>query len=352
MAARTLECRSVESSRRAMTEPPVIVLHLYSPKARKRILNRLKAQRRPDGTEVYLGSYNINPDDIEVLKQEAIPNVHYAPTFHLAANENLDLKAARPRPPGAPHCSSKELDGPIPKHPQHTRIAGGKNPHAWGVELGRRFRDTLRNAEKKHKVALHWQLDEIPPECGTSKDARLFVGGVIVGLAKGRPKLGDKPQAGLRLDRGASARQAARPSKHPLGRQAVLGGRRRRDQVSRRRGVPRVRGRRGRSRPEARPNLREHSHVRRCALPSTRSALHRRHDPRVPRALRRGSPWQCQTPAARRPSRPGATSSLSPAARRRDRAATGCSPSTGSSTPFRRTSTTRSRPSTSRRRTT
>jgi hypothetical protein len=179
-----------------MTEPPVLVLHLYSAKARARILNRLKAQRRPDGTEVYLGSYNINPDDIEALKKEAIPNVHYAPTFHLAANENLDLKAARPRPPRGSPLLSKELDGPIPMHPQHTRIAS-KNPHAWGVELGRRFRDTLRNAENKHKVKLHWQLDEIPPECGTSKDARLFVGGVILGLAKGRPKLGDKLKPGF-----------------------------------------------------------------------------------------------------------------------------------------------------------
>ena len=87
-----------------MTEPPVLVLHLYSPKARARILNRLKAQRRPDGTEVYLGSYNINPDDIAAIKKESIPNVHYAPTFHLAANENHDLKAAAPAFPGAPHC--------------------------------------------------------------------------------------------------------------------------------------------------------------------------------------------------------------------------------------------------------
>ncbi len=181
-----------------MTEPPVIVLHLYTEKARTRILNRLKAEKRPEDTKIFLGTYGINELDAAAITAKAIPNVHYAPTFHLAPDENAALRAKRPRPPRRSPTLEQVFAGQLPAHPRDRRIPA-KTPRAWGVELGRRFRDQLRQKELK-LGPLDWQLDEIPPECGRgelAREFRLFIGGVIFGLAKGRPRLKDKPKPGF-----------------------------------------------------------------------------------------------------------------------------------------------------------
>ena len=181
-----------------MTEPPVIVLHLYTEKARTRILNRLKAEKRPEDTKIFLGTYGINELDAAAITAKAIPDVHYAPTFHLAPDENAALRAKRPRPPRRSPTLEQVFAGQLPAHPRDRRIPA-KTPRAWGVELGRRFRDQLRQKELK-PGSLDWQLDEIPPECGRgelAREFRLFIGGVIFGLAKGRPRLKDKPKPGF-----------------------------------------------------------------------------------------------------------------------------------------------------------
>ena len=202
-----------------------------------------------------------------------------------------------PALPGAPHCSASSSTGryrgirSTPGSPAASTLM----PGAWSS--GRRFRDTLRNAEKKHKVELHWQLDEIPPECGTSKDARLFVSGVILGLAQGRPKLGDKPKPGfVWIAAQALAKLPGLPITQ-IGRPAVLEGRLCRTKYLVGEEYPEFVGDAGAVGQKQAKTSESTSRVRRCALSSTRSALHRRHDPRIPRAVRRGSPWQCQAAA-------------------------------------------------------
>ena len=97
-----------------MTEPPrVIVVHLYRPKRSAQILTACKPQQRPDGTEVYIGSVRDQPRRHATLI-EAIPGVHYAPTFHLAPNENARLPAGRLRSPKGTPLLDKALDGPVP----------------------------------------------------------------------------------------------------------------------------------------------------------------------------------------------------------------------------------------------
>lgn len=42
-----------------------------------------------------------------------------------------------------------------------------------------------------------WQFDEVLSECRNSRAHREFIGGILRGLAEGRPKLGDMPERGL-----------------------------------------------------------------------------------------------------------------------------------------------------------
>ena len=174
-----------------MTEPPVIVVHLFTTKARAQILQLLKTQKRPPGTKVFLGRYGTNDQDAAIIS--AIPGVFYAPTLHLSVDDTVRYRKKRRLPAADAKKVDPELAGEFPTRAKE--LLPTVNPRAWGVELGRRFRDELREkARKGHKIAT-WQLDEIPPKCVTSpsaRDFRLFVGGVVRGLAEGRPKLGDK----------------------------------------------------------------------------------------------------------------------------------------------------------------
>ena len=65
--------------------------------------------------------------------------------------------------------------------------------YAWGLELGRRWRDRIRSKRKGQRV-VSWQLDEIPHEISGKGGARLrvYIRGVLKGVSEGRPQLGDK----------------------------------------------------------------------------------------------------------------------------------------------------------------
>ncbi len=182
-----------------MAEPKrVLVVHLYKPKAFAEILARLKAGKRPPETEIFLGSYGIRPAHAKAIA--AIPGAHYAPTFHLGPAVNVDIRSGRhDLPNGTPPFDTK-FAGVFPADPNVPWLPREK-PRAWGVEIGRRFRDKLRAAHKRQPLIVNWQLDEIPRECGIHPtrraDFRLFVGGVVRGIAEGRPRLKDKPLPGF-----------------------------------------------------------------------------------------------------------------------------------------------------------
>ena len=178
-----------------MTEPKrVLVVHLYKPKALPEILARLKVGKRPPETEIFLGSYGIRLADAKAIS--AIPGAHYAPTFHLGPAVNGEIRSGRHDLPKGTPPFDKKFAGVFPADPNVPWLPRGKIPRAWGFEIGRRFRDQLRAANKKQPLIANWQLDEIPRECAIHPtrraDFRLFVGGVVRGLAEGRPALGDK----------------------------------------------------------------------------------------------------------------------------------------------------------------
>lgn len=68
---------------------------------------------------------------------------------------------------------------------------------AWGIELGRRYRDAIRKRRWSGLEIDAWQFDELLGQCASSAAHREFIGGVLVGLAKGRGKLGDRLEPGF-----------------------------------------------------------------------------------------------------------------------------------------------------------
>ena len=71
----------------------------------------------------------------------------------------------------------------------------------WGVELGCRFRDSLRRSGRGGgPIATTWQVDEILDAVVAGSLAvpyRRFIAGILQGLHHGRPQLGDGGQTGL-----------------------------------------------------------------------------------------------------------------------------------------------------------
>jgi hypothetical protein len=70
---------------------------------------------------------------------------------------------------------------------------------AWGRELGRRFRDEIRDAEAGGTVVDAWQLDELVAELSGSQGRawRELTRGTLHGLNFGRTELGDGPRIGF-----------------------------------------------------------------------------------------------------------------------------------------------------------
>ena len=104
----------------------------------------------------------------------------------LGRTEEKELLERNPR--------SSRLAGPLPELGQLLQLPAATRV-TWGVELGARFRDTLRAAA----VADTWQLDEIVAECAgpAGRPYRELTRGALRGLTFGRPALGDRPLQGF-----------------------------------------------------------------------------------------------------------------------------------------------------------
>jgi hypothetical protein len=150
------------------------------------------------GSQAYVGSYGVGAD---LGAQIAAAGCHYAPMFHitpgfywerrrLSQRDENELVQASPR--------SGRLAGPLPPLPELLRLPPDRRV-TWGIELGRRFRDELRAADKAGVPLDSWQLDEIQAEAAgpLGRQYRDLTRGVLRGLVFGRPALGDAAQQGF-----------------------------------------------------------------------------------------------------------------------------------------------------------
>jgi hypothetical protein len=159
------------------------------------IVDAVRAARLPPHTPVFIGSYGVSGDLAAQVHE--LPDARYAPMFHIQPGwywERRRLTAAATRKLLARNPRSDRFAGPLPPLPQLLRLPTATRV-TWAVELGARFRDTLRATG----VAETWQLDEIVAECAgpLGRPYRELTRGVLRGLALGRPALGDGTRRGL-----------------------------------------------------------------------------------------------------------------------------------------------------------
>jgi hypothetical protein len=139
----------------------------------------------PEDVRVYIGSYGAN---VAVAKQvTALPAGRYAPIFALAEPW---YREQRRLPPAEARLVPKRLAGEVPELSLLRTTAARVS---WGVELGRRYRDTIRAARDAGSQVDSWQFDEIVPTAAAAAErpVREFTRGVLRGLVLGRPVLGD-----------------------------------------------------------------------------------------------------------------------------------------------------------------
>lgn len=144
---------------------------------------------------MYIGTYGVSAETAAGVHE--LPQGRYAPLFQLQPGvfwERRRLDRGAERKLLARNPRSGRLAGPLPSLPRLLRLAPATRV-TWGVELGARFRDALRESA----VTDTWQFDEIVGECAgpQGRPYRELTRGVLRGLVFGRPALADTPFRGL-----------------------------------------------------------------------------------------------------------------------------------------------------------
>lgn len=175
--------------------PRSVVLSYFEPRELATIVAAVREAKLPPRTPLFIGSYGVG--DRIAARVHELPHARYAPMFQLQPGwywERRRLERVLERKLLAKNPRSDRLAGPLPSLQELLRLQSARRV-TWGVELGSRFRDTLRASA----VAETWQLDEIVAECAGSqgRQYRELTRGVLRGLAYGRPVLGDRTQRGL-----------------------------------------------------------------------------------------------------------------------------------------------------------
>ena len=173
---------------------PVALITVFGADVLPRILKEIANGSAPPRADWFVGTFGINKDVAEAVTR--IPGAKYAPVFCVQPQTGKQTRMGRRLSEEDAAKIDPAHAGPIPGTAEEV-VLPAADRRAWGVELGRRFRDQLRAARAEGIPIATWQLDEILGECGKSRPHREFLGGVLRGLAEGRPKLGDKPERGF-----------------------------------------------------------------------------------------------------------------------------------------------------------
>jgi hypothetical protein len=182
----------------ATPERPVALITVFSDAALQRILGEIAAGPSPQIARWFVGTFGVNRAAAERIV--AVPACAYAPVFGVQPDTSMQARMRRQLSPAeTSRVGDAAHAGEIPGSSAGQVIPPGDR-RAWGIELGRRFRDALRAARAQGIPIGTWQFDEVLGECGqpgSSNPHREFVGGVLRGLAQGRPALGDTPEKGF-----------------------------------------------------------------------------------------------------------------------------------------------------------
>jgi hypothetical protein len=177
---------------------PVALITAFSDVVLQRILDTIAAGPRPPAADWVVGTFGVNKAAAE--RVTAVRGCQYAPVFGIQPATSMPTRLKRRLPKeAASRVGDAAHAGEIPGSSER-QVIPPRDRRVWGIELGRRFRDELRaNRTRSFPIEL-WQFDEVLGQCGqagSSNRHREFVGGVLHGLAEGRPELNDRPQKGF-----------------------------------------------------------------------------------------------------------------------------------------------------------
>jgi len=159
-----------------------------------RLLDAISGSGMPAGVRVHIGTYGVN--------REASITVHtygpgrYSPMFK--AEVRTAAWEERTLTPDEERQVSRRFAGRVPDEPALLGLSASQRT-AWGVEVGRRYRDTIRHARAAGITVDSWQLDELGTQLAgpQGRQHREFVRGVLQGMTFGRPVLGDSEGKGV-----------------------------------------------------------------------------------------------------------------------------------------------------------
>ena len=199
LAAAGADARASASQPVSRLSPPgssgqLVLLSYVESRDLERLAQAVETAGVPAGVPVYVGSYGVNPRVGERVR--ALPGGRYAPMFTIQPSSYWTRRRLDPgggRPP-----VGEDLDGVIPPLEGQTELSRRRRV-AWGRELGRRFRDRLRQIRATGATIDTWQFDEVPHTAigAAGTPVREFTRGVLEGLGEGRPELGDRPERGF-----------------------------------------------------------------------------------------------------------------------------------------------------------
>jgi hypothetical protein len=202
-----------------------VILSYWQSRHYARLVGAVNRARLPGTTPIYFGNYwgsgrPSEPKPSKPRPRPPMPNGRPAPIFpvtpsvfwHKRRVPGRDRRTLRQR-----HAAAR--GGRIPPLGNLLRRSSGQC-YVWGRELGRRFRDRIRNKRRNGTRVTTWQLDEIQSEAGGPGGGRrrAFFRGVLDGLHRGRPELGDKKLPGIVFVTQKALRLARRARRDPLWR--------------------------------------------------------------------------------------------------------------------------------------
>ena len=159
-----------------------------------RLMNAIAGSAMPPGIRVHIGTYGVNRE--ASITVHAYRQGRYSPMFK--ATERTLAWERRRLTPAEERKVSRRFSGRIPDEPNLLRLSTAQRT-GWGIELGRRYRDTIRHARRDGVVVDSWQLDELGTQLaeGQGRQHREFIRGVLQGMSFGRRVLGDNESKGF-----------------------------------------------------------------------------------------------------------------------------------------------------------
>jgi hypothetical protein len=158
-----------------------------------RLLQALGGSGMPAETRVHVGSFGVSQDASEQIHAQA--GRRYSPMFKTQRTAAWEGRRLTPR---EEQLVGPRFRGPVPPESRILQLSAAQRT-GWGIEIGRRYRDTMRAARRSGVRIDSWQLDELGTQLAGAqgRQNREFVRGILQGLTFGRRVLGDREGKGF-----------------------------------------------------------------------------------------------------------------------------------------------------------